>query len=408
MKASITNTLLKDLPPGPVDIYDERLTGFVLRINKSGRGSYRVHYGRGKAYTLGRLTDLKPAEARELARTILGEAAKGNDPQIARKRARAARLKDFLKNIYGPWLETHRKDGEATHKRLVACFDDEFGTKRLHDITPWLVEKWKTKQLKEGKAPSTIQRDLGPLKTALNRAVEWGYIDANPIKRVKPPKYDDNPEPRWLSDDEAKRLRQALDARQERQRAERESANQWRRVRDYPLKPDLRAVPFTDHIKPIVLLALNTGMRRGELFNLQWRDVDLRARSLSVRGYGAKSGQTRHIPLNDEAVSILEGWQETTGAKQGLVFPGESGRLDNINNAWAGVLKDAGLTDFRFHDLRHTFASWLVMAGVDLNTVRDLLGHGDLKMTLRYAHLAPEVKARAVAQLSAPHDQEAR
>ena len=406
MKATINQTLLNNLPPGPVDIYDARLTGFVLRVGKSGKATYRVNYGRGKWLKVGSAAALKPAEAREQAKSVLGDAAKGNDPAAGRKRAKIRTLRAFIKNVYGPWLETHRKDGLNQHKRLVARFDQELGGKQLHEITPWLIEKWKTKRLKDGKAPSTIQRDLVPLKTALNRAVEWGYIDENPIARVKPPKdLDDNTKPRYLSAEESMRLRQALDAREEKRRQERQNANEWRQVRGYPLMPDLRQLPYTDHMKPLVLLALNTGMRRGELFNLHWKDVDTKGARLTVRGYGAKSGRTRHIPLNDEAVTILKGWQETTGAETGYVFPSDDGgRLDNINSAWAGVLNMAGILDFRFHDLRHTFASWLVMGGVDLNTVRDLLGHADLKMTLRYAHLAPEHKAAAVATLKAPDE----
>lgn len=404
MKASINKTLLKNLPAGPVDIYDTRLTGFVLRVNKSGRASYRVNYARGKWETIGRAIDLAPDEARQQAQTILGEAAKGRDPALSRKRAKAKTLRDYIRNVYRPWLQANRKEGDRAARRLIYRFDQELGGKQLTEITPWLIEKYKTRRLKEGKAPSTIQRDLAPLKTALNRAVEWGYLDANPIAKVKPPKPgDDNAEPRYLSTEEAARLRQALHDREQRQRDERASANEFRAQRGYPLFTDLNAQPFTDHIRPIVLLALNTGMRRGELFNLQWEDVSLEGASLTVRGYGAKSGKTRHIPLNAEAVQVLRDWQASTGNTSGYVFPAEDGgRLDNINAAWSRVLKAAGIDRFRFHDLRHTFASWLVMQGVDLNTVRDLLGHADLKMTLRYAHLAPEHKAAAVAVLQGP------
>ena len=89
------------------------------------------------------------------------------------------------------------------------------------------------------------------------------------------------------------------------------------------------------------------------------------------------------------------------GSADGFVFPSkEGGRLDNIQTAWENVIARAGITAFRWNDLRHTFASKLVMAGVDLNTVRELLGHADIKMTLRYAHLGPEHKAEAVARLS--------
>lgn len=404
MKAAINNTLLKNLPEGEdLDIYDTKLIGFALRLRKSGRHSWRVNYARGKWYTLGRISDLKPAEAREQAQAILGDHAKGKDVGAARRRAKAATFKEYLSNVYIPWVKANRKDGAATAARLKACFEQEMGAKRLHEITPWLVEKWRTKRRKAGKAPSTINRDLNALKTALSRAVEWHYVDRHPLAGTKPLKVDDNENPRYLSDEEETRLRDALEAREEQARCERENANAWREKRGYPLMPDLHAVPFVDHMRPLVLLALNTGMRRGELFNLKWTDVDLNSSLVTVRGSGAKSGKTRHIPLNDEANQVFKDWQETTDREAGLVFPGRDGkRLDNIKKAWAGVVKDAGITDFRFHDLRHTFASKLVMAGVDLNTVRELLGHSDLKMTLRYAHLAPEHKAQAVARLTVP------
>jgi len=103
--------------------------------------------------------------------------------------------------------------------------------------------------------------------------------------------------------------------------------------------------------------------------------------------------------LNDEALSVLRQWQKQIKG-EGLVFPGKNGsRLDNVRKSWAGLLKNASITGFRWHDLRHDFASKLVMAGVPLNTVRDLLGHADLTTTLRYAHLAPDHRAQAVALL---------
>jgi integrase len=107
-----------------------------------------------------------------------------------------------------------------------------------------------------------------------------------------------------------------------------------------------------------------------------------------VEGRTAKSGKTRHVPLNAEALGMLRKWRENS-TDEGLVFPGkDSKRLDNVQTAWENLLKEVSIKGFRFHDLRHTFASKLVMAGVDLNTVRELLGHEDIKMTLRYAHLA--------------------
>lgn len=206
---------------------------------------------------------------------------------------------------------------------------------------------------------------------------------------------------RWLSDDEETRLRAALDAREERERAARESANAWRAARGYELMPDLRDVAFVDHLKPAVLVSLNTGLRLGELLKLDWQHVNLDRAILTVIDASAKSGKQRHIPLNDEALATLKAWREQSN--NAIVFASADGavRVD-VKTAWQKLLKDAEITKFRWHDMRHHFASRLVMAGVDLNTVRELLGHADLTMTLRYAHLAPEHLSAAVAKLNRP------
>jgi len=165
--------------------------------------------------------------------------------------------------------------------------------------------------------------------------------------------------------------------------------------------PELPATAH-DHLRPLVLLAVNAGLRRGELFGLRWEDVDLENALLTVVGSTAKSGTTRYVPLNSEAILVFTDWMAPTSDHNGLVVSGKGGgRLDNINTAWRTLMKKAEITGFRFHDLRHHLASKLVRAGIDLDTVRELLGHSDIKMTLRYAHLAPEHKAAAVAKLVA-------
>lgn len=402
MKAAINRTLLKDLPKGrSVDIRDTRLQGFVLRVRPSGTATYRVQYGRGKWFTIGRADHLTPAQAREQAQAILGEVARGGDPAQAKKRSKAATFRDYLAQTYGPWLKANRKDGQATWDRLARNFDRELGGKPLPDITPWLVDKWRSKRIKAGRATTTVNRDMGALKAALNRAVDWDIIEANPIAKVRPYKTDKKGRVRYLSSEEEKRLRDALKARESRLRDERKSANEWREKRGYPAMPDLEGRPFVDHVRPLVLLALNTGLRRGELFGLKWNDIDMGSGVLTVGGGGAKSGQTRHVPLNDEARTVLKQWRECVGKSSGLVFPGRGGRrLDNIRKAFQGIVSAAEIDNFRFHDLRHTFASNLVMAGVSLYVVKELLGHSTIQMTERYAHLNPNEKQNAVAKLA--------
>jgi integrase len=188
--------------------------------------------------------------------------------------------------------------------------------------------------------------------------------------------------------------------RDDDRRAARGRANAWRAERGYKTWPEYGT--HTDHLTPLVTLALHTGLRRGELFQLRWRDVDLTAARLTVRGEGTKSGQTRYVPLNATAVSVLEAWQPPAPMAAAIVFAGADGAaLEDIKSAWGALLKSTrpAIADFRFHDCRHHFASRLVMAGVDLNTIRELLGHSDIKMVLRYAHLAPEHTAAAVSRL---------
>ncbi len=186
---------------------------------------------------------------------------------------------------------------------------------------------------------------------------------------------------------------------EERTKRERINANEWRQERGYKMLPAYKH--FTNHLKPMFLLSINTGMRRGEVFSLTWSDVDLKRSTLTIKGSSAKSGKTRHIPLNSEALDALKKWKSQSKGTN-LVFPGEKGKpLSNIKTAWNNIIKTARVDNFRWHDLRHHFASKLVMESVDLNTVRELLGHGDLKMTLRYAHLAPKKKMEAVEKLIA-------
>jgi len=397
----------------PYRVWDIELKGFHIRVQPSGSMSYYFHYrteeGRAANYLIGKAGTLSPVQARDAAKLKVSEVTQGHDVQAEKKqkriesrKAKARTLEGFIRAKYGPWALANRKTGQGTLDRLELHFSNLY-SKRMEAITVWEIEKWRSERRKAGRAATTINRDISVLKGVLSKAVEWGQINTNPLAKVKPIKTDNLGVVRYLSSDEEIALRNALDAREKKMRDGRGSANEWRRMRGYPLLPDITATPFADHIKPMVLLSLNTGTRRGEVFSLTWEAVNLNTAMLTVLAKTAKSNKTRHIPLNDEAKAALENWQAQTGATHGLVFPGRDGnRLDNIKRSWATVLKLAGITGFRLHDLRHSFASRLVMAGVDLNTVRELMGHGDIKMTLRYAHLAPEHKAAAVAKLTAP------
>jgi integrase len=417
MQDKITTRLVRSLIPRskPYEVFDTALRGFLLRVEPTGRMTYYLAYrtaeGRRGRFRLGAKDALTVRQARDLAETQAARVRTGVDIHAARQEARhqvalakVQTLSGFIEHQYGPWLLAERPDkrhSTETLARLRANFGD-FYPLPMADISLRIIEDWRAQQRRRGKAPSAINRDLAPLKALLNKAVTWEILEQNSLAPLKPLKTDALARIRYLADDEETRLRDTLAKRDARIKAGRARGNAWRRKRGDAPMPSLDECAYGDHITPMVLLTLNTGMRRGEAFHLRWHDIDWGANALTVEGSTAKTGQTRHIPLNGEALDVLTAWRhQTTG--HDLVFPGKSGaRLNNVNKAWAGVLRGAQIANFRWHDLRHDFASKLVMAGVALNTVRELLGHTNLNTTLRYAHLAPGHKAEAVNRLRPP------
>ncbi len=362
MRAQLTQHLIRTAKPNkqkPYEIRDTSTRGLILRIQPSGLRTYYVEYGHGRRVRLGRADVLTPSQARSRALAILAQAANGADPRTTVRTDPA--LGDFARKEYRAWCVAHLKGKAKDPERLVARFT-EFLELPLSEVTAPRVEAWALRRIQAGRSPYTVQRDIAALRSALAKAVRWRHIETNPLETLTPVKGADNTRVRYLDADERARFMAALDA---------------------------------SPIRGLVIMALNTGMRRGELFSLRWDDVDLTRRLITVTAQAAKSRKIRHIPTNDLVLEVLR----DGGA--GYVFPSPvTGKaLTDIKKSWAALCKEAQVSGFRFHDCRHDFASRLVMAGVDLNTVRELLGHADLKMTLRYAHLAPAHKASAVAVL---------
>ena len=405
VKAKISNSTIRNLKPSDKRLNDSDISGFHARITESGKIKYYLFYrhnGKQVNYLLGADGQITPAQARDLAKNKSAEVTKGVDVQAVKKEAKEqvklsklSTLCAFVEQKYEPWLETRNaKTAKRAILNLKAAFP-KFLNLQLSEITAWELEKWRSEQKANGLKPASINRRINTLKGCLSRAVEWEVIQGHDLNKVKALKVD-NSKVRFLDKNEELRLREALRARDAKIKEQRLSANKFRHDRDYDLLPDLSSQSFADYLEPIVLLGLNTGMRRGEILTLEWQNIDLTNKNLTVISENAKSGKTRHIPLNNEAFDALKRWKLDSGTNR-AVFKGQDGKpLLEIRKSWATVLDMAKIENFRFHDLRHHFASRLVMASVDLNTVRELLGHSDLTMTLRYAHLAPEHKAAAV------------
>jgi site-specific recombinase XerD len=359
----LTPGTLKSVVPEdkPFELRSDRCPGLLLRVEPSGVRTYWVQVARGKRIKAGNARILTLTQAEDKARRILV------DPnEYVRERVRGASLEDFITKQYMPWRRAkYPKTAARTKDRLERHFFKDFYHLPLGEVTATAVTKWITSRLQDGKAPATVERDVAELRTVLSMAVAWEALPDNPLRGMKHRRVD-NTKVRFLDTDEEARLRVAL-------------------------KQEGRP----EHLAPMVLLSMLTGLRRGELTSLLRGDCDMDARTVTVRAAAAKGKRPRTIPLNAEAHALLKAWFKKHPRKPGQVV---FGVLD-LKKTFATLLRDAKITNFWWHALRHHFASRLVQRGVPLNTVRELLGHADLKMTLRYAALAPSHLADAVALL---------
>jgi integrase len=384
-----------------------------LRVRPTGAMTwvyrYRIEGGPQRRLKLGVYPAMSADEARRHALEAAAEVVNGIDVLARQKTKRkeideskSNTLKAFIDEHYEPWAKTHLTTAAFQLKRIRSDFEDWL-PKPMNELDIPLAESWRGESLRKGTQPVTVNRNLQRVHAVLSKAVQWKkFIVQHPFKGLKQLKHDRSGRVRYLEEDEEECLREALRLREAKLREERDRFNKWRLARHKPSLP-LYNEYFVDHLQPLILLALNTGLRRGELFNLTWKDVNLRTKWLTVVGQTAKTKQTRRVPLNLEAVNVFECWhRQSKGALAGSkVFPGKRGkRLTDIKKSWGSLRKLAALSDFNFHDFRHHFASRLVQSGVDLNTVRELLGHSDIKMVLRYAHLAPGGLANAVEKVA--------
>jgi integrase len=262
---------------------------------------------------------------------------------------------------YRKWAERQRS--YKSKKSFITHLEDTFGAMPLRRFSTMMVEQFQTEELQKEKKPATINRFLATLKHMFTKAVEWDMLEEASLKRIRKVKLlpENNRRLRYLSKDECQNLINASDK----------------------------------HLKPIVITALNTGMRRGEILGLKWDQVDLKHGFILLDV--TKNGDRREIPING---SLRDTLQKTVVRRIDIPYvfhdPKTGKVYQDVKRSFHSACKKAKINDFHFHDLRHTFASQLVMAGIDLTTVKELLGHKTLTMTLRYAHLAPGHKVRAV------------
>ena len=269
---------------------------------------------------------------------------------------------DFARTVWLPYSKAHKRSHRCD-VRHFATFKAYFQTKTFAEISSMLIEKFKRDRLKTLK-PASVNRELAALSKIFRLAIQQKLTADNPVSQVKK-LVENNARTRYLTHDEEARLFDAI-----------------------LLNPILTA---------IVVLAIHTGMRKGEILKLEWKDVDWQAIQVHVRD--TKSGHDRFVPMNAIVQAELKSLPRTKAAR--FLFPGDgtTGHLVEIKKAWSTALKLAHITGFHFHDLRHTAGSRFAEAGAHPTTIKELLGHQQLSTTERYMHASNEAKRAAVAAL---------
>lgn len=270
-----------------------------------------------------------------------------------------------FKELTEKYLEYGETNGKRSLERdeySIKALMDRFQYMKITQINPLLIEDYKKKRQDEKRKSGTINRELSCLRHMFNLAKKWKIIRESPMSEVKLLK-EDRYKMRILGKAEADLL---IDAAEE-------------------------------HLKPIILTALNTGMRRGEILGLRWSDIDFVNYNIHARN--TKSGKDRTVPMN----SLLATAFKKLDMSSDFLFPHplkkDQARKD-ISWSFKVALRDAGIEKLRFHDLRHTAASWMIVdCGVDLVTVSEILGHSDIKITMIYCHASQESRRRAVEGL---------
>ena len=280
----------------------------------------------------------------------------------------ATRLKSFFEKLYLPWAKRSKKSWDYDRMRFYKHVLPFFGDIRLRDIEVRDIERFKEHRLGDGCKNATVNRDLALLRALFNKAIKWGkYSGTNPVSIAGLLPENNEHVARFLSKDEAQRLLEAL-------------------------PPETR---------PIFEFALATGIRIGNILDLKWTQIDINSRIIHLPR--TKSGRALRLPLSDWALSILERIPRHIRSEYVFCRSIDGKRYKDIHGGFKNALKRAGLDPrIRIHDLRHTYASWMVAEGVPTALLKELMGHSTMAMVARYTHAGHRTLLEMSNRLSPP------
>lgn len=289
----------------------------------------------------------------------------------------SAKVKEFLEDVFLPWATSNRKSWHKDAARVTPILKF-FGDKRFDEISPFLVEKFKMvrrttpivfgkksrtgKRVTRTRSVASVNRELSMLSRIFNLAIVNGDATVNPCIKVRRLP-GEQPRTRYLLPEEERRLLAVLNGRR-------------------------------SHLRPIVVLALNTGMRRGEILRLKWEDVDFHANE--IKATQTKGHRDRFVPMNSKVREELLRLRQTSEGQ--FLFPARKNgvTLNDVKTGFKAACEEAGIEGFRFHDLRHTFGTRAADAGEALTSIAAVMGHADIHTTMRYAHATDAGRRRVV------------
>jgi integrase len=341
---------------------------FKMGLYKRGQVWWMCFSYKGKF--IRRSTETKEKKlAERVYRKCLGEVAE--DKWFKRLAGEDMTFKEMMKK----YMKEHSIPKKASSERDTSSLTHLlpfFEGYTLTEVTPKLINEYKTARRNEQASPCTINRELALAKHAFTLAVkEWEWVEENPVKKVSMEKEPISRD-RWLTFEEEERM--------------------------LPLSPQW--------LSGIIIFAIETGCRRDEILSLVWKDVDLFKKVATI--LGKKTDERRTIPLTNRALEVLKdrgrARMKVRSIKEDFVFADPQGQKINIHSlrwAFEEVIKKVEIEDFRFHDLRHTFASRLAQSGVDPYTIQRLMGHKTFTTTQRYAHHYSESLRKGITALEA-------
>lgn len=371
-KALINTKIVRDAvcPDGKarLEYFDTKVLGFVLEVRASGGKTFYVRYRDQRSvqrqFKIGSTDHMSVDDARKQAQKLLGRIAMGDDPRAERAILRQVpTLETFVADSYMPHAKAHKRSWRADDSYLRNHILPRFGSKPLDLITKREIVEWHNINRMSHLAVATTNRLLILLRYIFNLAITWETpgVVKNPAADI--PLFEvDNRRERFLTKTEAVQLCDTL------------------------LKSRSAMLRF------IVPMLIMTGARKHEVLEARWEDFDFGRQSWRIPL--CKAGKARHVPLSEGVLRLLETVPRFDRCP--FVFPNpETGQPYQNIGAWYRIRKMAGLSDVRMHDLRHSFASFLVNSGRSLYEVQQLLGHSTSRMTQRYAHLSQETLLNA-------------